>query len=283
MQRLEALIFDVDGTLADTEEAHRQAFNLAFLEFELGWDWNAALYRELLAVSGGRERIAHYIDTLPLPAPERSRLRGIASLVHGAKTRIYKGLVEGFRLPLRTGVARLICEAREAGLRLAIASTTTPANVDALLSAALAPGSARWFSVVASGDIVPRKKPEPDVYISALQSLRLPAECCVAFEDSQNGLRAARAAQLFTVVTPTRWTAGQDFGGAQLVLESLGDRDRPLGIESQRRIGAPMLGIAQIERLHSAAVRRGSQLAHTSRARGTGKGIDVSEERGDVR
>jgi len=255
MPLLEALIFDVDGTLADTEEAHRQAFNLAFLEFELGWEWNAARYRELLGVSGGRERISHYIDTLPLTARERSRLRGIVPLVHSAKTRIYKELVEGFRLPLRTGVARLIREAREAGLRLAIASTTTPANVDALLSAALAPESARWFSVIASGDIVPRKKPEPDIYINALQSLRLPAECCAAFEDSVNGVRAARAAGLFTVVTPTRWTTGQDFNEAQLVLESLGDPDRPLGIESQRRIGAPMLGIAQIERLHGLAAR----------------------------
>jgi len=255
MERLQALIFDVDGTLADTEEAHRQAFNLAFLEFELGWEWSAALYRELLRVSGGRERILHYIETQPLPALERSRLREIAPLLHSAKTRIYKELVEGFRLPLRTGVARLIREAREAGLRLAIASTTTPANVDALLSAALAPESARWFCVIASGDIVPRKKPEPDIYISALQSLRLPAECCAAFEDSVNGLRAARAAGLYTVVTPTRWTAGQDFSEAQLVLESLGDPDRPLGIESQRRIGAPMLGVAQIERLHGLAVR----------------------------
>jgi beta-phosphoglucomutase-like phosphatase (HAD superfamily) len=104
---------------------------------------------------------------------------------------------------------------------------------------------------------VPRKQPEPDIYVSALQAWRLPAECCVAFEDSENGLRAARAARLYTVVTPTRWTAGQDFSAAQLALESLGDRDRPLGIESQRRIGAPMLGIAQIERLHQLAVRPG--------------------------
>lgn len=257
MERLEALIFDVDGTLADTEEAHRQAFNLAFLEFELGWEWSAALYRELLVVSGGAERISHYIDTQALPALEKSRLRGIAPLVHSVKTRIYKELVEGFRLPLRTGVARLIREARAAGLRLAIASTTTPANVDALLAAALAPESAHWFSVIAAGDIVPRKKPEPDIYVSALQSLRLPPERCVAFEDSENGLRAARAAGLYTVVTPTRWTAGQDFSGAQLVLESFGDPDRPLGIESQRRIGAPMLGVAQIGRLHRLAVQPG--------------------------
>jgi HAD superfamily hydrolase (TIGR01509 family) len=252
---LEALIFDVDGTLADTEETHRQAFNLAFLEFGLGWEWDTARYRELLRVSGGRERIAHHIESLRAPEREKSRLLGVVPLLHAAKTRIYKELVEGFRLPLRTGVARLVREAREAGLRLAIASTTTPANVEALLAAALEPGAPRWFSVIASGDIVPRKKPAPDIYVSALQRLRLSAGCCAAFEDSENGVRAARAARIYTVATPTRWTAGQDFTGANLVLESLGDPDRPLDVETQRRIGAPMLGLSQLERLHGCAAR----------------------------
>ncbi|MBI3044102.1 MAG: HAD-IA family hydrolase [Betaproteobacteria bacterium] len=261
MQVLEALIFDVDGTLVDTEEAHRQAFNAAFVELDLGWNWEPQLYARLLGVSGGQERIAAYIGTLPLAETEKRRLRQLVSIIHSTKTRIYQELVASFRLPLRTGVARLIHEAREAGMRLAIASTTTPANADALLSAALAPESPRWFSVIASGDTVTHKKPEPDIYVSALQRLRLPAECCVAFEDSENGVRAARAAQLYTVATPTRWTAGQDFGAAQLVLESLGDPDRPLGIDSQRRIGAPMLGVAQIERLHGLAVRSDLRVA----------------------
>lgn len=254
--RLEALIFDVDGTLADTEEAHRQAFNAAFIELDLGWNWDPELYARLLKVSGGQERIASYVETLRLAEAEKRRLRQLVPIIHRTKTRIYKELVENFRLPLRTGVARLIREAREAGLQLAIASTTTPANVHALLSAALAPESTRWFSVIASGDVVPRKKPEPDIYVNVLQRMRLPAECCMAFEDSENGVRAARGARLFTVVTPTRWTAEHDFSGAQLVLESFGDPDRPLGIESQRRIGAPMLGIAQIERLHGLGVCR---------------------------
>jgi len=256
MERLEALIFDVDGTLADTEEAHRQAFNAAFVELELGWDWQPELYARLLKVSGGQERVASYVETLPLAEAGKRRLRELVPIIHRTKTRIYQELVENFRLPLRTGVARLIREAREAGLKLAIASTTTPANVDALLAAALAPESARWFSVIASGDAVPRKKPEPDIYLSVLERMRLPAGRCVAFEDSENGVRAARAAQLYTVATPTRWTAGQDFSQAQLVLESLGDPDRPLGIESQRRVGAPMLGVAQIDRLHGLGVCR---------------------------
>jgi len=224
---IKALIFDVDGTLADTEEAHRQAFNAAFIELELWWDWGPPLYAELLRISGGKERIAHYIETLPVTEIERVRLRSQVSLIHSTKTRIYKELVENFKLPPRPGVAKLIRDARAAGMKLAIASTGTPANVEALLNAALGRGAAHWFDTISSGDIVANKKPAPDIYRLALQGLRLPAERCVAFEDSVNGLRAASAAGLFTVVTPTRWNIGQDFSEAQLVLGSLEDIDLP--------------------------------------------------------
>lgn len=250
---LEALIFDVDGTLADTEEAHRQAFNAAFLEFELGWDWDPALYARLLLVSGGKERIAAYIEESRVPEAERRRLQNLVPMIHTTKTRIYAELLENFRLPLRPGVARLIAEAREAGLRLGIATTTTPANVEALLFAALGAGSSRWFDVVAAGDLVARKKPAPDVYLAALAGLRLSPEACVAFEDSVNGVHAARAAGLVTIATPTRWTADEDFSAAQLVVEGLGDAEHPLKGASAARVGAPMLGIAQVRRVHGAA------------------------------
>jgi beta-phosphoglucomutase-like phosphatase (HAD superfamily) len=227
MMALEALIFDVDGTLADTEEAHRQAFNAAFIELELWWDWGPQLYAQLLRVSGGKERIAHYIETLPVTATERAQLRELVSLIHSTKTRIYKELVENFKLPLRPGAAKLIRDARAAGLKLAIASTTTQANIEPLLTAALGRGAMSWFATISSGDIVANKKPAPDIYRLALQGLRLPADRCIAFEDSVNGLKAARAAGLFTVVTPTRWNIGQDFRDAQLVLESFEDIDLP--------------------------------------------------------
>ena len=224
---LRALIFDVDGTLADTEEAHRQAFNAAFIELELWWDWGPQLYAQLLRVSGGKERIAHYIETLRVTPAARARLRPLVSLIHDAKTRIYKELLENFKLPLRPGVAKLIRDARAADLKLAIASTTTPANVEALVTAALGRGAMSWFATIAAGDMVASKKPAPDIYRLALQGLRLPAEQCMAFEDSVNGLRAAGAAGLFTVVTPTRWNIGQDFGGAQLLVNSLEEIDLP--------------------------------------------------------
>lgn len=249
MMAIEALIFDFDGTIADTEEAHRQAFNAAFLEHALFWNWSAQQYAALLAVSGGKERILAYVAGLQVPGEERERLGGIVPLVHRTKTRIFAELVEAGGVPLRPGIARLIGEARDAGVQLAVASTTTPSNVEALLSATLGAGSKGWFDVIACGDIVPEKKPAPDIYRLALASLRLPAESCVAFEDSAKGLEAARAAGLRTVVTPTFWTAADDFTGAALLLPGLGDPDAPLDLVSAKVAGGPYLGLAGLRKL----------------------------------
>ncbi len=218
---LKALIFDLDGTLADTEETHRQAFNAAFIEFGLWWDWSPPQYAQLLAVSGGKERLRHYIEALRVPAVERARLLETVSALHETKTRIYTEMVARGRRPFRPGVLSLLSAAHAAGLRLAIASTTTSANVYALLQANLAPGSGIGFDVISCGDQVEAKKPAPDIYQLTLACLRLPAESCIAFEDSLNGLRAAKAAGLVTVVTPTGWTRDEDFSAANLVLPSL--------------------------------------------------------------
>jgi HAD superfamily hydrolase (TIGR01509 family) len=244
-----ALIFDFDGTLADTEEAHRQAFNAAFLEHSLFWNWSAPRYGELLSVSGGKERILAYVESLQASAEEKARLAGIAPLVHRTKTRIFAELMESGGVPLRPGIARLLREAHERGVRLAIASTTTATNVEALLTATLTAESRGWFDVIACGDIVPAKKPAPDIYELALASLRLPPDACVAIEDSAKGLRAARAAGLRTVVTPTYWTTSDDFAGAAAVLPGLGDPDAPLDSVTQRVVGAPYVGLAELARL----------------------------------
>lgn len=224
---LEALIFDLDGTLADTEETHRQAFNAAFIELALWWDWSPPLYTKLLAVSGGKERLRHYIGTLELPKAERERLLAVVPALHQTKTRIYHELLVRGQRPFRPGVLPLLRAARDAGLRLAIASTTTSANVSALLQANLGAAPDIAFDVVACGDVVPEKKPAPDIYRLALASLRLASEACIAFEDSLNGLRAAKAAGLVTVVTPSRWTAEEDFGAADLVLPTLEGLELP--------------------------------------------------------
>ena len=224
---LAALIFDLDGTLADTEETHRQAFNAAFIEFGLWWDWSPPLYGRLLAVSGGKERLRHYIGTLGLPAAERERLLQTVPALHETKTRIYTELIHRGQRPFRPGVLTLLRAAKTAGLKLAIASTTTTANVSALLQANLGAASDIGFDVIACGDQVKEKKPAPDIYRLVLASLRLAPEACIAFEDSLNGLRAAKAAGLVSVVTPSLWTVAQDFSAADLVLPTLEGLDLP--------------------------------------------------------
>lgn len=254
---LRALIFDVDGTLADTEEIHRQAFNAAFREHGLDWNWGRPYYGELLHTTGGKERIRRHIDSLDEPAERKAFLREKVPLVHRSKTLLFAELVAR-TAKLRTGVERLIREAREKGLRLALASTTTPANVEALLASTLGGDSLGWFSVMVLGDQVPKKKPAPDVYRAALARLGRSAEQCVAFEDSAHGVSAARAAGLYTVATPTFWTVDQDYSAAQLVLPSFGDPEHHLPEEGCRTLRVPYLDLAELDRLHATWLAQGT-------------------------
>jgi HAD superfamily hydrolase (TIGR01509 family) len=251
----DALIFDVDGTLADTEELHRQAFNEAFFACGIDWRWGPALYAELLQVTGGKERIADYVSRQRLPAAERGRLLRLIPQIHAAKTRLYQELVALGHLRPRAGVLRLMMEARSAGLQLGIASTTSPANVESLLLSSFGSDALKWFSVIATGDVVSRKKPAPDIYNLALEQLSLPPQRAIAFEDSAVGVRSAKSAGLFTVATPSLWTIGQDFSDADLVLTSLADPEKPLYATDELRIGAKYLGLKQLETLHTAAVQ----------------------------
>lgn len=233
---LSALIFDVDGTLADTErDGHRVAFNQAFAAAGLDWHWDVALYGELLAITGGKERMRHYLDRYRPDWPRPANLDALIAGLHAAKTRHYTALLAEGGIPLRPGIARLLNQARAGGLRLAIATTTTPENVTALLEHALGRESVDWFEVIAAGDVVPAKKPAPDIYHYALEKLGLAPEACLAFEDSENGLRAARGAGLTTVITVNDYTHDQDFSGAALVLDQLGEPDRPFVVLASAR------------------------------------------------
>lgn len=231
--RLQALLFDVDGTLADTErDGHRPAFNLAFRELGLDWEWDIALYGKLLAVTGGKERMRYFVESfLPL-ALKPTDVDALIPALHQAKTRHYNRMLAEGRIPMRPGVKRLIHEARQAGLRLAIATTTTPENVTALLRYSLVADAASWFEVIAAGDIVPAKKPAPDIYRWALSQLNLPPECCLAFEDSRNGLQASLGAGLKTIVTVNGYTRDEDFSGATAVLSDLGEPQAPFELLS---------------------------------------------------
>lgn len=217
--RWRALVFDVDGTLAETEDVHRRAFNETFRDFGLDWHWDRTLYRRLLDVTGGKERIRFFIDRYA-PADGAVLIDRIAAM-HADKTRRYGALIAAGAATLRPGVRDLLQTARRAGLRLAVATTTSRPNVDALLAATLGPQGPSLFDVVAAGDEAAAKKPAPDIFLLALARLGLEARDCLAFEDSRNGLEAALAAGLATVVTPSAYTADQDFSGALAVLPDL--------------------------------------------------------------
>jgi HAD superfamily hydrolase (TIGR01509 family) len=250
MSSLKALIFDVDGTLADTErDGHRVAFNLAFKEAGLDWDWTVELYGKLLEITGGKERILHFINTCSPNYPEQSDLKGWIAGLHKAKTKFYTTLLADGTIPLRPGVRRLLEEARAKGLRLAIATTTTPENVDALLENALGQGSTAWFEVIAAGDVVPAKKPAPDIYTYALEKMNLKASDCVAFEDSYNGVQSAVLADLKTVITLNDYTQDHDFAGAAIVLTDMGEPDAPFRVLAGDAGGSTCLDLALIEKL----------------------------------
>ena len=221
---LEALIFDVDGTLADTErDGHRPAFNAAFAGAGLPWHWDETLYGELLEVTGGKERIRFFCERHAPEFLQHADVEARIKELHAAKTRHYVEIcAQG--IPLRPGIERLLREAHAAGLRLAIATTTTPENITALL----APDLLALFEKVGAGDTVANKKPAPDIYLWVLAQLGLPASACLAIEDSANGIKASRAAGLATVITRTAYTDDHDFSGALALLPDLGEVSVPL-------------------------------------------------------
>jgi HAD superfamily hydrolase (TIGR01509 family) len=255
MSELAALLFDVDGTLADTErDGHRVAFNAAFAEAGLDWDWSVEQYGKLLAVTGGKERIRYYLDRFNQAFPRPDDLDGFISGLHQRKTRHYTEMLAAGAIPLRNGVRRLLEAARAEGLRLAIATTTTPANVTALLRYSLAPDAEDWFEVIAAGDIVPVKKPAPDIFVWAMQQMGLEPAQCLALEDSENGVLSARGAGIDAiVVTVNDYTRDHDFDGASLVLDQLGEPGSPCQVlAGDPSLAEGMLDIHGLRRLHAA-------------------------------
>lgn len=219
---LKALIFDVDGTLADTEEVHRAAFNEAFKDASLDWHWDRQLYGRLLKTTGGRERISHFVATFLRAAPSPD-LEALVAVLHRRKTTLYTQMIAGGILDLRPGVREVIEGARQQKVRLAIATTTSRPNVDSLLRATLGADGQRYFEMVAAGDSVAVKKPSPEVFLQVLAALRLEGRACLAIEDTENGLRAARAASIPTLITTTAYSRSEDFQGAAAVVSALAD------------------------------------------------------------
>ncbi len=245
-----ALIFDVDGTLANTEEdGHLRAFNEAFECFRLDWHWNQELYAELLSVSGGKERMAHYVENY---RPEVKKDLGFDDFaeIHKKKTEIFVSHVANGDISLRVGVERLIDEAHRAGLRLAIATTSSLQNVEVLLTSTLGKSALNRFEVIAAGDVVNKKKPAGDIYRYVLDKMGLSSEECVAFEDSELGLISSTATGLRTIVTLSEYTKAQNFDGAMVVLDQLGDENNPFEILKGRPTRHSFVNVEYIKELY---------------------------------
>ncbi len=221
--RLRALLFDVDGTLADTEERHRQAFNAAFAGAGLGWHWDRNVYRYLLRVSGGRERMRAWLSDVDPSRAQAPETEALVARLHMEKTRRFEDSLRADPLPLRPGVARLMDEAARAGVRVALVTTTTPVNIEALLAPHFGPDPLRRFDTVVAGDSVPRLKPAPDAYEAAVARLGVDPRECLAFEDSANGVRAATAATIRVLATPTWYSLFEPLPPVFVVLPHLGD------------------------------------------------------------
>jgi HAD superfamily hydrolase (TIGR01509 family) len=221
---LKAIIFDCDGVLVDTErDAHRVGFNRAFEAMDIDAEWDVELYGKLLLVAGGKERMRAYFDECGWPQDKVAEFGGRDALIaelHKTKTRITSELVAS--LPVRPGVLRIVDEARAAGVKLGVCTTSNPKFIDAVLDL-FGPERKAAFDFVHAGDVVARKKPAPDIYLMALETLELPANECVVIEDSRNGLLAAKGAGLPTLITTSTYTVDEDFSEADRVVPELGD------------------------------------------------------------
>ncbi len=217
---IKAIIFDVDGTLSETEETHRRAFNQTFREFGLDWNWSQELYGELLKTTGGKERMTAFLANRGEVADQAK----IAE-IHKRKTAEYGKLIANGAADLRPGIADLIKDAAKNGVRVAVATTTNRPNVDKLAEACFGRAAGEVFEVIAAGDEVKNKKPASDVFDLAVAGLGLNPRECVGLEDSRNGLLSCTGANVPCIVSPGVYTLGSDFSEAAAVIDCFSEID----------------------------------------------------------
>ena len=244
---LSALIFDVDGTLAETEPSHLKAMNGAFEALNLPWRWSRDQYRVLLETPGRRPRVLGFLRGR-MKDEDTSVLEDLARRIHLEKDLRYRALVAAGAIQLRPGVKRLIEEARAAGLALAVATVTGRGNLEALLRHA--GGTEGWFGVVCTDEDAPRRKPAPDIYLRTIEKLGLPADACLAVEDSVPGAKSAQAAGLPMVITESSFTRGDRFDGAVVVLSDLGEPDRAMRVVRGSAFGKRFVDVDLLRRWH---------------------------------
>ena len=259
MLALQAVIFDVDGTLVDSErDGHRVAFNQAFAEFALPDRWDEETYGRLLAITGGQRRLHTYLSERGLGSAERDDL---VPRLHARKTELFAAMAEAGEVPARPGTIRLLDELAVAGVTVAVATTGTRAWVAPLLDRLF--GLSR-FAAVVTGDDCPRRKPEPDAYFETLRILGAEPGSTVAVEDSDNGVRAARAAGLPVAAVSNDYTATQELDGAAVVLDGFGTHARPAAVrrDAYGVLDSGVLTVAALRRLSAACRSSASALSH---------------------
>jgi HAD superfamily hydrolase (TIGR01509 family) len=252
---LQAVLFDVDGTLADTEAlGHRPAYNRAFRKLGLQMRWGPKLYRRLLRLPGGRERLKHYVlhyrpDLGAEQAEVDADIDAWVAKVHELKSKYFRRRMRQGKVPLRPGVARVMREARREGLRLAIVTNASLKTLKPVLKYCMGPELAAEIDVIASGEEVVCKKPAPDLYRLAMRRLGVDAGDCVALEDSEMGLESAAAAGVAAVVTVNSDTIEQDFCEAALVMSSLGEPGAPARVLRGKLPGVPWVTIDALRKV----------------------------------
>ncbi len=234
---MKALIFDCDGVLVDTErDGHRVAFNRAFAAAGIDAEWSVELYGELLKIAGGKERMTHYFNENGWP--DSNTADTLIPELHTRKTAIFTDLIAKGSLPLRPGISRIVNEAHAAGIGLGVCTTSDPKAIDGVLDL-FGVERKKWFEIVLAGDVVKKKKPDPEIYNLAKSKLGLDGRDCVVVEDSRNGLLASLGAGMPTLITTSTYTKDEDFEGASKVVPELGDPPNVLvTLKDLKAIGA---------------------------------------------
>lgn len=258
MPEIKAIIFDIDGTVIDTEkDGHRVAFNDTFREFGFDFAWDVDKYHELLQIAGGKERIRRYFQQEGLFQDQD--LDELVEKLHRRKTEIFIALIENRRLPLRAGIKRLMSDAMKAGLMLGVCTTANERSVNAIIRVML---PEIHFEFVLAGNTVRRKKPDPEIYLLALEKTGLHAGSCVVIEDSANGVQAAKAAGMFVVATTNLYTEREDLDAADIIVTSLGEPGGEKGILKKSNRNFEFEGCFYIETLINCFSRQPSSARH---------------------
>jgi HAD superfamily hydrolase (TIGR01509 family) len=251
--KLEALLFDCDGVLAETErDGHRVAYNRAMAELGIAAHWESGEYAELVLIAGGKERLAYYFNKESAKFPPDVYNRDLIQRIYLKKTEIFKAMAAEGAMPPRSGVARIAREAHAEGVKLFVCSTSHRESVAALIRHNYGTGCLSWFTELFCGDIVAKKKPAPDIYLLAADKYNLNKKSCFVIEDSRNGLLAAKSAGMHCLITQSYYTVHEDFSEADMVVSCLGDPDGEESriIKSVKSLPIrPFVSVADLEHL----------------------------------